>query len=53
MMKVTAKPSWQWSSNSASAPSRTTSGFARSPSPLGQALLPRSLDVSFSLRYRR
>jgi hypothetical protein len=48
MMKVTAKPSWQWSSNAAAAPSRMPTGFARTPS-----LLPRSLDVSFSLHYRR
>jgi hypothetical protein len=48
MMKVTAKPAFQWSSNAASAPLRMSSGFARTPS-----LLPRSLDVNFSLRYRR
>ena len=48
MMKVSAKPAWQWSSNAAPAPSRLPTGFARTPS-----LLPRSLDVSFSLRYRR
>ena len=53
MMKVTAKPAWQWSSNAAPAPSRVSSGFARAPSHFGQALLPRSLDVSFPLRYRR
>jgi len=48
MMKVTAKPAWQWSSNAAPASSRLLSGFARTPS-----LLPRSLDVAFSLSYRR
>lgn len=53
MMNVIAKPARQWSSNTAPASSRMTSGFARAPSPLRQALLPRSLDVSFSLRYRR
>ena len=48
MMKVTAKPAWQWSSNTAPASSRLPTGFTRTPS-----LLPRSLDVSFCLRYRR
>ena len=53
MMTVTAKPAWQWSSNAAPARSRLTSGSARASSPLQQALLPRSLDLAFSLRYRR
>jgi len=53
MMKVTAKPAWQWSSNATPSTLRMPSSFARAPSPLRNALLPRSLDMSFSLRYRR
>lgn len=54
MMKVTARPTWQWSSNN----SRTHSGNERiisvraSPPDVKRHLLPRSLDVSFDLKYR-
>lgn len=53
MMNITAKPTWQWSSknNTARTISSRTDGDARSA--LKQALLPRSLDVDFSLKYRR
>jgi 3-methyladenine DNA glycosylase AlkC len=53
MMKVTAKPAGQWSSNATPSLSRMSSGIARISSPLQHSLLPRSIDVSFSLRYRR
>lgn len=51
MMKLSANPSWQWqSSKPTSAPSN------RRPVSLPdikRAVLPRSLDVSFALSYRR
>jgi hypothetical protein len=55
MMKVTATPTWQWSSNN----SRVQSGDGRtitvrtSPPDVKRYLLPRSLDISFDLKYRR
>ncbi len=57
MMKVTAKPTWEWSGKN----TRTTSGSGRAsgsrPSSvdLKQFILPRSIDLSlsFALKYRR
>ena len=53
MMKVTAKPTWQWSSKTVSSPYRLPASIVRVSSPLRQALLPRNLEVAFSLSYRR
>lgn len=55
MMKITPRPTWQWSGTkpqgavSLSRPAPTRSILPE----VKQALLPRSLDVSFSLSYRR
>jgi len=53
MMNLTAKPTWQWSSkNTPARPLSSRNGNAGT-SALKQALMPRSLDVDFSLKYRR
>jgi len=55
MMKITANPTWQWSNTkSHSSPTSTRRNNAPASLPdIKQALLPRSLDVSFALSYRR
>lgn len=53
MMNITAKPTWQWTSKNTptrSSPVRTGNIGA---TVIKQALLPRSLDLAFSLKYRR
>ena len=53
MMNITAKPTWQWPSKNAPARllgARTGNAGA---AVLKQAFLPRSLDLAFSLKYRR
>ena len=55
MMKITATPSWQWQSNKPNATtssSRTVSTRTSLPD-IKRTVLPRSLDVSFALSYRR
>lgn len=51
MMKITASPSWQWQSTKPNCAS--SGGRSISLPDLKRAVLPRSLDVSFSLSYRR
>jgi hypothetical protein len=54
MINITAKPTWQWSGKNT--PTRSLGarpGTNTGASALKQALLPRSLDVDFSLKYRR
>jgi hypothetical protein len=52
MMNITAKPTWQWSSKNT--PTRSISTRASNAGPVfKQLLLPHSLDVAFSLKYRR
>jgi hypothetical protein len=52
MMNITAKPTWQWSSKNPL--TRSVSTRASNTGPVfKQLLLPRSLDVEFSLKYRR
>lgn len=52
MMNITAKPTWQWSDkNTSRSLSARTSNAGTSA--LKQALMPRSLDLNFSLKYRR
>jgi len=53
MMKTTAKPGWASSGQKAPLASRLPSSTAQPSSLLRHALLPRSLDVTFSLYYRR
>ena len=55
MVKITAKPTWQWSGKNTSASSPSTRTGNTGISPLKHALLPRSLDLDldFSLKYRR
>ena len=53
MMNITTKPTWQWSSKNTSARSLSTRTGNAGISALKQALMPRSLDVDFSLKYRR
>jgi post-segregation antitoxin (ccd killing protein) len=55
MLKLTATPTWQWSSanrHGSSSGSRFVNVRA-SPIDVKRTFLPRSLDVSFALRYRR
>jgi hypothetical protein len=53
MINVTAKPAWQWSSKNTSARSASTRTNNTGTSALTQVLMPRSLDLDFSLKYRR
>lgn len=53
MINVTAKPAWQWSGQNASARLPSTRTNSAIISPLKQALMPRSVDLNFSLKYRR
>ena len=52
MIDITATPTWQWSSKNAtrSASTRTNNAGAIV---IKQTLLPRTLDLAFSLKYRR
>lgn len=53
MKDITAKPTWQWSSKNANTPSASTRNNHGGPIVIRQTLLPRSLDLAFSLKYRR
>jgi hypothetical protein len=53
MINITAKPVWQWSTKKLPARSFQASAANTGTSALKQALMPRSLDVAFSLKYRR
>jgi hypothetical protein len=48
MIKVSANPTWEWQS---SKPSGVITRTA--PVTIRQTILPRSLDLDFSLKYRR
>jgi hypothetical protein len=53
MMKITAKPTWHWSGKNTTARSLGGQSGNVGSSALKQALMPRSLDLTFSLKYRR
>lgn len=53
MIDITAKPTFQWSSKSTPARSFSVRTSNAGATVLKQALLPRSLDLAFSLKYRR
>lgn len=53
MIDITAKPTWQWSSKNANARSASTRTNNAGAIVIKQTLLPRSLDLAFSLKYRR
>lgn len=53
MINLAAKPVWQWSSKDASPRTISVRTGNVGISPLKQAMLPRSLDLNFSLKYRR
>ncbi|MYM96492.1 hypothetical protein [Duganella vulcania] len=53
MIDITAKPTWTWSSQSSPTRSLNTRTSNVGATLLKQALLPRSLDLAFSLKYRR
>ena len=53
MIDLTAKPTRQWSSKNAPARSLSARTSNAGATVLKQALLPRSLDLAFSLKYRR
>jgi hypothetical protein len=53
MINNSAKPTWQWSGKNTSARSISTRTSSAGTSALKQALMPRSLDLDFSLKYRR
>lgn len=53
MINITAKPTWQWASkNSPTCLHGAWTGTAAAPV-VKQALMSRSLDLAFSLNYRR
>lgn len=52
MIDLTAKPIWQWSAQSTLPRSLSARTSSSSTSPIKQALMPRSLDLNFSLKYR-
>jgi len=51
MKKLSASPTWQWQSNKPN--STSSSRHPMSLPDIKRAVLPRSLDVSFALSYRR
>jgi hypothetical protein len=53
MINLTAKPVWQWSAQNTSPRSLNARTSSLGTSTFKQTLLPRSLDVNFSLKYRR
>lgn len=53
MMNIAAKPTWQVSSKNTPTRSLSTRASNAGPTVLKQLLLPRSLDVEFSFKYRR
>jgi hypothetical protein len=53
MINITAKPTWQWSGKNTSTRSISTRTSNAGASALKQALMPSSLDLDFSLKYRR
>jgi hypothetical protein len=53
MINIAAKPTWQWSGNDTSARRLSARTHGAGTSALKEALMPRSLDLSFSLKYRR
>lgn len=53
MTNTIKKPTSQWSGNSIYARSLSARAGKTISSPLKQALMPRSLDLDFSLKYRR
>lgn len=53
MIDITARPTWQWSSKNANPRSASTRTSNAGVIVIKQTLLPRSLDLAFSLKYRR
>jgi len=53
MIDITAKPTWQWSNKNPNTPSANTRTNNAGAIVIKQTLLPRSLDLAFSLKYRR
>jgi hypothetical protein len=53
MIDITAKPTWQWSSKNVNRPPANTRTNNAGAIVIRQTLLPRSLDLEFSLKYRR
>jgi hypothetical protein len=53
MINLTAKPAGQWSSKNTTVRSISTRTSNTGTSALKQALMPTSLDLEFSLKYRR
>jgi hypothetical protein len=53
MLDITAKPTWQWPSKNANTSSANTRTNHIGAIAIKQTLLPRSLDLAFSLKYRR
>jgi len=53
MMNITAKPTWQWASKCSPSLSPRSSASNSAGAVIKQALMPRSLDLVISLKYRR
>lgn len=53
MINLTAKPVWQWSGKNALPRSPSARSGKTGAAALKHALMPHSLDLEFSLKYRR
>lgn len=55
MIKISANPTWEWQSSKPNGVSTSTAPVITRAAPITirQTILPRSLDLDFSLKYRR
>lgn len=54
MLKISANPSWEWQPKKTKGPFiRPSTTHRTSPISIRQTILPRSLDLTFALKYRR
>lgn len=54
MLKISANPSWEWQSRKPKGTiTRASTDHRPAPFSIRQTILPRSLDLAFSLKYRR
>ena len=54
MLKISANPTWEWPSRKPRVTiPRASTEHRATPFSIRQTILPRSLDIAFSLKYRR
>lgn len=54
MLKISANPSWEWQSRKPKGKvTHASTDHRTAPFSIRQTILPRSLDLAFSLKYRR